>query len=82
MRRTLLAMALLLAVSACSSTPEQLGNPDVHTSIDAETDCAALQASFETAMGNVDSYEPGNDRRAVPLSYADHIADRQIALGC
>lgn len=76
------AVVLVLVLAVGCSTSEQVGSTDVHSSIDAETDCLVLQESFDRAMENVERYEPGDPRRDAPLSYAEHIVSQQEALGC
>ena len=72
----------MAALTACSTSEPEIGSADVHTSIDAESDCAALQDSFELAMGNHDAAPAGSEMRKVTLSYADHIVRRQEQIGC
>ena len=72
----------LVALAACSTSEPEIGSPQVHTSIDAETNCVELQASFELAMGNHDAAPAGSEMRKVTLSYADHIVRRQEQIGC
>lgn len=85
--RRSLHIALLLStvaflITGCGSAVEindrtvEGGNPAVYERIETTSDCAVLQSEFDTAMANVDRYEDGDDRREVPLSYAEAANDR------
>lgn len=69
-------------VSPPPATATRPGSAEVYARIDAMTACPELQAEFTAAMANVDRYPAGAPERTVPLAYAGHVADRQLALGC
>lgn len=93
-QRTVIACLAALAVAGCSPadtgttrarpTPEQeqVGEPAVFARIKALTDCAEIQAEFETAFGNSEKAEPGTARHEAAVAYMDAANDRLEAVGC
>lgn len=55
------------------------GAPEVYTQIAAETDCAALQGTFDRAA---DTSDRGGQWRTIGLGYMDAADARLRELGC
>lgn len=58
------------------------GNPAVYARIESSTDCVGLQREFDVAMSNVESRDPGDELRAVSLSYGEAANNRMREIGC
>lgn len=82
--RLVLALAAVLVVGCGGgigqTTP--IGNPAVQQRIAAETDCATLQAEFDTASANFDRAPKGTPESAAAISYMDAADNRMKAVGC
>lgn len=89
-RQTVTRLALLVLVLAAlaalylvgSGEQDRPGNPAVYDQIEASTDCAALQETFDRAMGNHGRAEPGTEERRWTLAYAQAADDRMKKLDC
>jgi len=68
--------------SASQTTSTQIGEQGVYDSIDATSDCEALQNAFNIAMDNVERRQPGDELRKISLSYANYANDRMRNLSC
>lgn len=82
--RAVAVVAVLAASCGGSddSPSERPGNAAVYERIEAMTDCAELQAEFDTAMENVERHPAGASEREAPLAYATATEDRRSELGC
>lgn len=79
---TLGAAALIVSMSACSSTPEEpKGSPAVYERINSLEDCDLLQAEFDLASNNHDRMEAG-EQKSTMLAYMKAAHNRQDELGC
>jgi hypothetical protein len=58
------------------------GSRAVYVEILAETDCAALQESFDQASRNNDAAEPGTAQHKQTTGYMKAADDRMRAQGC
>lgn len=74
-------LALVVLLIACEPKP-RIGDATVYQRIESTTDCAALQREFDTAMTNVERLPAGDERRKVPMSYAEAADKRMEALHC
>jgi len=77
---------MIVGNNASNSTPQststQIGEQGVYDSIDATSDCEALQNAFNIAMDNVERRQPGDELRKISLSYANYANDRMRSLSC
>jgi len=58
------------------------GSAQVYADIAAETDCDALQATFDRAATNNDAAEPGTAQHRWTTGYMTAANDRMAAVGC
>lgn len=91
-----LAAALVIAIAVAGGSPGPSqpgdegdgyldrygGSAQVYADIAAESDCAALQATFDRAAENNDREEPGTDAFRWTTGYMTAANDRMGALGC
>jgi len=85
MKRILIAATVCLAVAACGGGSAQVdhpGNPAVYQRIAAESDCAQLQAEFDTASGSFDRAAKGTPESAAAIGYMQAAQDRMKDLSC
>ena len=75
--------AAAVALAGCGGgKSDRPGEPSVYERIDAMAACGELQHEFEIAMANVDRYPAGDERREIPLSYANAVVERQKEVYC
>jgi hypothetical protein len=58
------------------------GSPAVYAEIATETDCAALQTTFDRAAANNDRAAPGSAEHQWTLGYMRAADDRMKTIGC
>lgn len=92
--KTIMGVLLSLGLlAACSSSSEGLclgegtfaecgGSPAVYESIRAETDCSALQETFDRAAGNNDRATPGTAEHRWTLGYMKAAEAQRQSIGC
>lgn len=79
-RLVILATLLAGLLAGCGSS--RPGSPAVYAEIEATSDCAVLQATFDRSMDNAEARRTGDPLRDVSLSYADAAHARLEAVGC
>lgn len=58
------------------------GDPAVYAQIEASTDCADLQETFDRAAGNNERAETGSEAFDYTLGYMEAADDRMREVGC
>ena len=76
-----------LALAGCAATqkpatPSPLGNPAVYERISNTTDCAELQAEFDTAEKAHQRAEAGSSAAEVAVSYMEAADTQMEKAGC
>jgi hypothetical protein len=90
MKKMCVAVGLALLLSACGgaadsgATEEETkpGNAAVYERIAGLTDCAELQAEFDTASANNDAAEPGTDEHKATTAYMEAADARMQEVDC
>ena len=84
MRPIIAALTAVVALVSCgnSTTQERPGNPAVFDDIATETDCTALQETFDRAEANYWRAEPESDERGWTLEYMKAANERMVDIGC
>lgn len=86
MHRWIITAAALLALTGCAATPAAapttIGQPDVYQRISNTTDCAELQAEFDTAEQAHQRAQRGSTAAAIAVSYMEAANTRMTELGC
>ncbi|MCP4962492.1 MAG: hypothetical protein GY925_24875 [Actinomycetia bacterium] len=80
-----LLVPLLLILGACSPAKvaePPAGDPDVHSRIEAETDCHLLQRFFETFADNHELADPGSRPAIEALAYMRTVDNHMAGLDC
>jgi len=83
-RRLAVVLALLGAACGDDDTGDPLNDavPQVVERIESLTDCAELQAEFDTASASNERAEPGTTEHRRSLAYMQVADDRLRELGC
>ena len=71
-----------VTVPAPSPVDTRPGDPSVYAQIEASTDCADLQVTFDRAAGNNERAEPGSEAFDYTLAYMEAADDRLREVGC
>jgi hypothetical protein len=83
MRKALILLTAVAALTACGSTTEDRpGDPGVYERIAGLNDCDALQGEFDTADANHQRAEGGSEQARAATAYMKAADERMREVGC